>query len=553
MATQIPAGDERTGLLLRRRYQSVGCYYCRDKNVSNRFGHTHTNCPLRPCFLCKQRGHTSLDCPHRTRPNAHTQTLSRILRNRERLAHLHHFTTEREASSSLDKFDVALPYVRNRQFDCELSFFGSRLHAKRVTTLEWHPSGRYLLSADKSGAVRVIALTHCLKEGAFDRKRVPKLHPDPSHVHHCNINNIVFDNNPDVCYTSSSDGKVSALRIPLLGGAPIQSDDDLIQAHETVVDLNPNGWQGSISLFKMVYGMASDTKRNCLYVGASDGTIRRFDPRQPADNIADIKSKFHASKVTCIDVNPINSDLVVTASNDARVCLWDARKFVETHPLGWYKHDRVVSSAYFSPNTGSKLLTTAMDNKLRVWQDIHSFQGSVNDHEDASPLEIVHSHDFHRYLTAFRAVWDPKDWTDDLFMCGRFLGDAYRDGEEGKTAILHPIDLFSVKAGSVVHSLMDLDVPLICTTNKFSPSCDVIATAASSHLIFWSPPLEDENEDHPVRRKKRRRLGTRDSDDDDGDGDEGGRGGSGAPGPKKKLNTIVAKSNRRSARLLAKS
>lgn len=64
-------------------------------------------------------------------------------------------------------------------------------------------------------------------------------------------------------------------------------------------------------------------------------------------------------------------------------------------------HNRVVNSAYFSPQSGSKILTTSQDNRLRVWDSIF---GNL----DSPSREIVHSHDFNRHLTPFRAEWDPK-------------------------------------------------------------------------------------------------------------------------------------------------
>lgn len=64
-------------------------------------------------------------------------------------------------------------------------------------------------------------------------------------------------------------------------------------------------------------------------------------------------------------------------------------------------HKRVVNSAYFSPLSGSKIVTTSQDNRLRVWDSIF---GNL----DSPSREIVHSHDFNRHLTPFRAEWDPK-------------------------------------------------------------------------------------------------------------------------------------------------
>lgn len=128
-------------------------------------------------------------------------------------------------------------------------------------------------------------------------------------------------------------------------------------------------------------------------------------------------------------------------------------------------------------------------------------------------------------------------------MCGRFLGDAYYDehDENSEAHVLHPIDMFSASAGTVVHSLIDSSVSLICTSNRFSPTADVVATAASVNLILWSPATEDDSDD--MEHGRRNELGTRNStyqpgDDDDDDDDNHGGGG---PAKKKKLRAVVAK------------
>lgn len=64
------------------------------------------------------------------------------------------------------------------------------------------------------------------------------------------------------------------------------------------------------------------------------------------------------------------------------------------------EHGRVVNSAYFS-RSGSKIMTTSIDNRIRVWDSIFGDLGTPS-------REIVHSHDFNRHLTPFRAEWDPK-------------------------------------------------------------------------------------------------------------------------------------------------
>lgn len=81
--------------------------------------------------------------------------------------------------------------------------------------------------------------------------------------------------------------------------------------------------------------------------------------------------------------------------------IWDMRQLKAGSSLGDLLHKRVVNCAYFSPLSGSKILTTSQDNRLRVWDCIF---GNL----DSPSREIVHSHDFNRHLTPFRAEWDPK-------------------------------------------------------------------------------------------------------------------------------------------------
>ena len=77
------------------------------------------------------------------------------------------------------------------------------------------------------------------------------------------------------------------------------------------------------------------------------------------------------------------------------------------------EHPKVVNSAYFSPVTGRKLMTTCIDNRLRIWDYLLSVNGEPD-------RQIVHSHDFNRYLSPFRAEWDPKDPDERLIVIGRY-------------------------------------------------------------------------------------------------------------------------------------
>lgn len=332
---------------------------------------------------------------------------------------------------------------------------------------------------------------------------------------------------------------------------------------DVLFDFNPDGWV-SASTWRMASAVAYDEDRNCAYAGSSDGTIVRVDARMHLKNRTSntecvSRGRFHSNKVTHLAFNPVQSNMMVSSSNDTRVCLWDTRKFVPGNPLGSFQHDRIVSSALFSPNTGRKLLTTSHDNRLRIWNDIHAFQGDANQFVDSLPsTTIVHSHDFHRYLTPFRATWDPKS-DDDTFVIGRYLGEGFVDPSDPSDpgVMLRPIDIFSTKQKEPVFSLIDRNGTLIFTINRFSPVHNAILSAASQSLFIWSANREEESKrgngqiDGLVQR--RGGGGNDDDDDEDGNDDDGGTAGAGRRQKKRKPSVQIEKnSNRRTPRIAKK-
>lgn len=118
-------------------------------------------------------------------------------------------------------------------------------------------------------------------------------------------------------------------------------------------------------------------------------------------------------------------------------------------------HPRLVNSAYFSPQTGTKLMTTCIDNRIRVWDYVHSI--------DKPPdREIVHSHDFNRYLTPFRGEWDPKDHNERLMVVGRYIS------EDFSGVALHPVDLLDASTGGQIS--VSVDECVVCHV-RLTPTC----------------------------------------------------------------------------------
>lgn len=162
---------------------------------------------------------------------------------------------------------------------------------------------------------------------------------------------------------------------------------------------------------------------------------KRIDHRTNDKTGEPILIHKQGSKVVGLDCNPVQPELLLSCGNDHFVSLlkriqdlafcsdnvlasvwthadgftwlwfqariWDMRKLQHGASLNDLAHKRVVNSAYFSPSSGTKILTTSQDNRIRIWDSIF---GNL----DSPSREIVHSHDFNRHLTPFKAEWDPK-------------------------------------------------------------------------------------------------------------------------------------------------
>ena len=105
----------------------------------------------------------------------------------------------------------------------------------------------------------------------------------------------------------------------------------------------------------------------------------------------------------------------------------------------------------------------------------------------------MHSHDFGRYLTPFRAVWDPKDTWERMVICGRYISEPF--SFNGKEEALHPVDIIDVSAAGstsanpsgVVAQLVDPLLTTICPVDVPHPSRDIIASGSSTSIYLWRP------------------------------------------------------------------
>ncbi|CAL5388528.1 unnamed protein product [Camellia sinensis] len=329
-----------------------------------------------------------------------------------------------------------------------------RYHSRRVTCLEFHPTrNNILLSGDKKGQL-----------GVWDYCKVHEKIVY-GNIHGCILNNMKFKpTNDGTVYAASSDGTISCTDLE----TGISS---------SLMNLNPNGWQGPSS-WRMLYGLDVNSEKGVVLVADNFGYLMDIRSNSKVGETILIHKK--GSKVVGLHCNPVQPDLLLSCGNDHFARIWDMRRLESGSSLCSLAHRRVVNSAYFSPRSGSKILTTSQDNRVRVWDSIFGNLGSPS-------REIVHSHDFNRHLTPFRAEWDPKDPSESLVVIGRYISENYNG------AALHPIDFIDISTGKLVAEVMDPNITTISPVNKLHPRDDVLATGSSSYQLMvktWPNNLE---------------------------------------------------------------
>ncbi|XP_057726306.1 protein DAMAGED DNA-BINDING 2 [Arachis stenosperma] len=453
------------------------CKVCKKPGHEAGFkGATYIDCPMKPCFLCKMPGHTTLTCPHRV-----TTEYGVIPAPRKKTRKPLEYVFERQLKPSVPS--IKPKYVIPDQVNCAVI----RYHSRRVTCLEFHPTkNNILLSGDKKGQL-----------GVWDFQKVHE-RMVYGNIHSCILNNMKFDPRNDcMVYSASSDGTISYSDMETgISSCPL--------------NLNPDGWQGP-NTWKMLYGMDINFEKGLVLAADSFGFLHMVDTRSNHKTSDAILIHKKGRKVVGLHCNPVQPDLLLSCGNDHFARIWDIRRIEPKSSIYELKHGGVVNSAYFSPVSGCKILTTSQDNRLRIWDSIF---GNM----DSPSREIVHSNDFNRYLTPFKAEWDPKDPSESLAVIGRYISENYNG------AALHPIDFIDTSTGQLVAEVMDPNITTITPVNKLHPRDDILASGSSRSLFIWKPketsaPVEEKDESKIVicggAEKKRGKKKHDDSDESD--------------------------------------
>ncbi|XP_054071298.1 WD repeat-containing protein 76 isoform X2 [Rissa tridactyla] len=195
-------------------------------------------------------------------------------------------------------------------------------------------------------------------------------------------------------------------------------------------------------------------------VGYWDGGVAVVDRRTPGTS-SELSADIGFKRTRTVHVHPVNKQYFIAAGS-ADVCIYDVRylKSNGNKPVSSLKgHTKSVASAYFSPVTGNRVVTVCADDKLRVY-DTTSLPPTI-------PVlsTIRHNCNTGRWLTRFRAIWDPKQ--EDCFVVGSM-------------ARPRQIQVFQ-DTGKLLHSFYNIDcLSSVCSINVVHPTKNILVGANSS-------------------------------------------------------------------------
>lgn len=312
---------------------------------------------------------------------------------------------------------------------------------ERIYSLDFHPCPSKLLIAagDKRGGV-----------GIWDIDAGPGADNLLYRTIHCSpIKSVVFPSNmtsSNVLYSASYDGSIRRLDLTKDTFEEVyvtNQDDDIGISH---LSLNSScQWM-----------LASCNNGQCLQVDerSGSGPVRIWD--------------LHRRQIKTVHVCPVEDNFFVTACVDGSVMMWDMRNLkpkTPKHLQHVYSAQKSVSSAYFS-SSGRRLLTTSMDNRLSIFW-------CVSPGKEMKPtVSMRHDNQTGRWLTNFRAVWDPKN--ESYFVVGSM-------------ARPRQVEVFSVTSTHPLLCLRSEWLTSVCSINAVHPHAHVLAGANSSGRVHvWN-------------------------------------------------------------------
>ncbi|NXB34041.1 WDR76 protein, partial [Eulacestoma nigropectus] len=196
-------------------------------------------------------------------------------------------------------------------------------------------------------------------------------------------------------------------------------------------------------------------------VGHWDGDVAVVDRRTPGMS-SELSADIGFRRTRTVHVHPVNKQYFLAAGS-MDVCVFDVRylKAKGNKPLSSLTgHTKSVASAYFSPVTGSRVVTVCADDKLRIFNSkniqvlliFKKQSNKIKPHKDSQPKPGW-------------AIWDPKQ--EHCFLVGSM-------------AQPRQIQVFQ-DTGKLLHSFCNVDcLGSVCSVNVVHPSQNILVGGNSS-------------------------------------------------------------------------
>ena len=218
------------------------------------------------------------------------------------------------------------------------------------------------------------------------------------------------------------------------------------------------------------YISAFDTSADgsVIYFTDLDGALTRLDTR--AKQTAIDTFQLHEKKAGGFSISPVDNNYCASSSLDDTICVWDLRTLrpFESDMIVRFEYRRAVTSVFFHPTIRDALVSTCYDDSVRIHRGLLTGEG-------ATELRIAHNNQTGRWITPFRAIWDPK--CQDARSSHIIVGDMNRG-----------IDVVEMESGAVTNSISEL-LTAQPAANAIHPSLDLILSGtAGGKCILWKPP-----------------------------------------------------------------
>jgi len=210
--------------------------------------------------------------------------------------------------------------------------------------------------------------------------------------------------------------------------------------------------------------------RDCFLVAlGKSGIVGMIDRRVGLKPTSNFKI-YDKCSPKVVSVHPIQTNLFLAPSNKGGCGIYDIRKPASKNSLmkpltQLTGHSKAISSAFFSNKTGSRVVTVAYDNKIRLYDtsDDNLKSGMLKPYKS-----ITHNNQTGRWLTTFKAEWHPR--RDDIFFVGSM-------------AQPRQIDVYSDQGDHFVLGDGGEYLASVCSIVKCHPTQDIVVGGNSSGRV----------------------------------------------------------------------